>query len=158
MIYDIAKEKDFDQVFRLWKKEQRALGIPFKQFIQEYIDSKELFVIRDDDENIVAMCSFDKMKRLPEIRLALLVVVPEFRGLGLSKILIRQVYDYIKPFLLDHPNYVFLADAREGEANNTFYDKISVRYELSQKKTMNIRRYILDIEKIKSFPKKDWCY
>lgn len=156
MIYNKVKPGEEEVVKSIWKSEQLALGIPYMSDIKEYIADDILYCIRDDNNNIVAYCTYDIMKTRPEVRISALVVLPEYRGKGYSKQLIYQMYK-CNNNLIDKLHYKFIAEAREGVDNNTFYDKISVSMSRSPKKTMVIRTYELDVNKVKTWQHNLWC-
>lgn len=155
MIYDIVKPGEEQAVKAIWKSEQKALGIPYMTDITDYCNSGELFCIRDDERNLIGYCTYDVMKKHPEIRLSALVVLPEYRGKGYSKQLIYQTYLKAKDYI-EKLGYDFVAEAVEGIPNNTFYDRISSNMTRHQKKTMVVRRYYLDINKIKTWGPSMW--
>jgi GNAT superfamily N-acetyltransferase len=154
MIYNIAVDGEQEEVKTLWKLEQVALGIPYMTDINDYINDNQLYVIRDNNK-IVAYCTYDIMKQHPEVRLSALVVAPEYRGRGLSKELIYQIYK-VNDNLIDKLHYPFVAEAKEGVPNNTFYDKISTNMTRSQKKTCVIRTYTLDVDKVRQWGPSKW--
>lgn len=148
-------EHDIEQASKLWKSEVKALGPLWHGDIESYLEDDAFFCIKDDDNNIVAMCSYHVMKVRPEVRIEALVVAPEYRGRGYSKDLIYKCYQENNN-LIDYLHYDFTAEAREGEPNNTFYDKISTSMEPKPKKTMVIRTYHLDVDKIKQWGPDKW--
>lgn len=148
-------EDDIEQVSKLWKSEVRALGPLWKGDIESYIDDGSFYCIKDDNK-IVAMCSYHVLKQRPEVRIEALVVTPEYRGKGYSKDLIYKCYKENNN-LIDRLGYSFTAEAREGEPNNTFYDHISTEMIAKPKKTMVIRTYYLDVDKVRTWGPDKWA-
>lgn len=152
--YDIVHPGEEDAVKTLWKSEQKALGIPYMSDIVDYINSKALYCIRDNGK-IVAYCTYYVMRTKPIVRIEALIVAPEYRGKGYSKQLIYKCYKE-NDNLIEKLGYSFQAESKEGVANNTFYDKISVNMTRSQKKTCVIRTYELDTQKIRLWRPDKW--
>lgn len=155
MKYNKIKVGEEEAVKTIWKTEQVALGIPYMSDIKEYVEEDIFYCIRDDNDNIVAYCTYDIMKTRPEVRISALVVTPEYRGKGYSKELIYKCYKENNN-LIDKLHYDFIAESKEGVPNNTFYDRISVAMERSQKKTCVIRTYHLDVDKVKEWGPDKW--
>lgn len=152
--YDTVHKGEEDVVKALWKTEQVALGIPYMSDIVDYIESENLFCIRDN-EKIVAYCTYYVMKTKPIVRVEALIVAPEYRGKGYSKQLIYKCY-IENNNLIDKLGYNFVAESKEGVPNNTFYDRISCNMTRSQKKTCVIRTYELDTNKVSKWGPDMW--
>lgn len=155
MIYNKIKTGEEEIVKKLWKQEQEALGIPYMTDIKDYVADDIFYCIRNDDNQIVAYCTYDIMKSRPEVRISALLVAPEYRGKGYSKELIYKCYKE-NDNLINKLGYRFIAEAKEGVANNTFYDKISFNMTRSPKKTCVIRTYDIDTNIVETWGPDKW--
>jgi ribosomal protein S18 acetylase RimI-like enzyme len=140
---ELLKREDEKELLILWRKQGDVLGIPFKSGLYKLIDAKQFYCIKENNK-IIAFCAYKIMKRQPEVRLCHLCVDENYRNLGIAKFLIQNILKSI-PSDLD-----FVAHAKDGAENNSFYDKYKLcDYEIEHKKTMDIRIYKLDKIKLK---------
>ena len=143
--YGKVNQEDEKRVRELWKSESVALGIPWKREIVDVLTSGKFHCVRDDGR-LVGFCGTYVLKRKRIVSIVHLVVDKEYRGRGYSKIILRRCYEDAKPLLSE--GYKFQVQAKDGMENNSFYDRISIGYNMEQKVKSRMRIYDLDSEKI----------
>ena len=134
------QKKDVPYILEIWKRAGDVFGIPYKQEINELIEGKRFLCIRENGK-IVAMSGYKVMKKQPEVRIVHLWVAKTYRRKGLAVALIKELMER-------GGNLALTACCKEGAENNKFYDRFAINYETETKKTMNVRKYYLDKEKI----------
>lgn len=139
----LATENDIEQIKKLWKKQGDVLGIPYNNTIIELIRNKALFCIKDENRNVIAFCGYKIMKRKKIAKIVHLVVAEEHRRRKLGVLLVWYIFNILAPKKLP-----IVAECKSGADNNYFYDKIGRLVATKQCKTMDVRLYVLDYEKI----------
>lgn len=94
------------------------------------------------DENLVGFCAYRVLKRNPAIMIDHLCVAEEFRHNGFARDLLIKI-NSVAPKTLP-----MVLTCRDGSENNSFYDKFAKSYITLDKKTMKLRLYTLDREKL----------
>ena len=143
MVICIATGNDIEQIKKLWKKQGDVLGIPYNNTIIELIRNKALYCIKDENENVVAFCGYKIMKRTKVAKIVHLVVAEEHRRKKLGVSLVWYLYNILIPKKLP-----VVIECKDGADNNYFYDKIGRLITTKHCKTMDVRLYVLDYNKI----------
>ena len=144
---------NIEQVEKLYKQNRDTLGIPFNRIFSEMLEDKNFLVMEDENGYVVGFCGFKYKKKYGYYEIEHLCVDPKFRNKHVAMTLLQF------QILLHYNNGVnklFLAPAVvayavDGADNNSFYDKISVRYDIVPKKTKVLRRYWLDVDRIRNY-------
>lgn len=144
MNFRVATPDDKDQLISLWKNNRRTLSPFFKLGIDGIINSGKLFVLADN--NIVGMIGY--VLKDSVIKIKYLCVDSKYRHKGYAMKLIANMLQTV-----GCKGCIVVAECSDGADNNTFYDKISISYTIEPKKTMNCRRYIINMDKFVKNPK-----
>lgn len=129
--------------------DKKALGYPFEDMLLSFIRNGAWWCIIDGKK--AGCISYSYKKRLKEIRVENLYVVPDFRHKGIALKLLLFLYEQkIGNNCISNSNSLnYVAECWDGFPNNSFYDKISMRFDLVKRKCFcDLRRYFLDIKKI----------
>ena len=97
------------------------------------------------------MCGITLKSRKHEYELEHLVVDEKYRHNGYAKVLIYVCAIFFTPTkhrLFTDLTLPVCAYANFGADNNRFYDSISVSKSVVHKKTMDLLRYVIDIDKL----------
>lgn len=135
-------QEDVPKILILWKKQGDVLGIPFKSTINKLIDSNCFFGIKENDK-LIAMCGYKIMKRFPEIRITKLCVDEKYRRNSIATFLLKYVIDKTIDYGLQ-----MTAECKDGVDNNFFYNHYGSVIGIKECKTMKVRKYKIDINKV----------
>lgn len=146
MKIEYVEMADWKELMKIWRINQKdgVFGIPFKKDLEPMIKEKRFVCIKNNDE-IIGLCGCQIMKRNPSLKIKHLWVSTEHRKKGFAIYMINF-------FIRQYKIRPIIVDCKDGAQNNTFYDKFSLQpYSIRSTKTMRIRQYILDENKIKEF-------
>lgn len=150
-------KKDMDQVKVLYKQNRDTLGIPFNRVFDELLLDKNFLIMKDDNGYVAAFCGFKYKPRKGYFEIEHLCVNLKFRHNHLAIRLLQYHlnFNYVNNFgnslLPNKPRIAVVAYAVDGKENNSFYDKISSRFDKVPRKTKTLRRYYLDIDRILNY-------
>ena len=148
MIIEYATMNDKNDILKLWKEKENVknLSIPWNEKVDKFLNEKRMFCIKQNGE-IIAFGGFTVMKRFPEIRIEHLCVNKEYRNKRLATAIMKRIVEEVKD--IDLP---IIITCRDGAENNTFYEKFKLNnYTLIEKKSLNVRKYVLDKDKILNY-------
>lgn len=131
-----------DDIKNLWKQNKDNLSIPFTKEIINPIQENRMFGIIVDGK-LAGFCAYRVLKRNPAIMVDHLCVSKEFRNRGFAREILKKI-NSVTPKALP-----MVLTCRDGSENNTFYDKFAKTYKIIEKKTMKLRLYTLNREKLR---------
>lgn len=138
---DYLESKEKPIVLKIWKAQKGIFGIPFNQEIDELINERRFLCVREEGK-IIAIGAYKRMKRSNEIRLSHLWTAYKYRGQGLQRKIISRILE-------DAGDGELTVYCRDGAENNSFYEKYKAKEPLlEERKTIKVRKYWLDREKI----------
>ena len=139
----IEQINDVALIKEIWKPYTKELGIPYTDYIQDRVNADAFFCYKVDNK-IAGICTYDVYNKKREVAVESLIVLPEFRGQGISTKLIQKMYDETKS-LIKTLSYKFVTEAQEGLPNNKVYEHLSideVHYTSRSGKTKLIKYYL----------------
>lgn len=146
------KEYDKQDIIALYKANRATLSIPFSRVFDAMINNPNFWILRDTKTNhLIGMCGIKLKPRKHEYEIEHLVVDEKYRGNGYAKLLLctcSKFFTQKKRRLFTELNLPVCAYANVGADNNTFYDSISTSSDIVHRKTMDLIRYVIDIEKL----------
>lgn len=137
---------DVALIKQIWKPYTKELGIPYTDYIQEQVDKNAFFCYKVAD-HIAGICTYYVSNRKKEVAVESLIVLPEYRGRGISTKLIYHMFKEAEG-LIKTLGYKFITEAQEGLPNNDVYHHLSTdeeHYSSKSGKTKLIR-YTLNTE------------
>lgn len=154
----ITNPNNYDKkdIVALYKDNRETLSIPFSRVFDAMIDNKNFWILRDKKTHeLIGMCGIKLKPRKLEYEIEHLVVNKKYRKHGYARILLYVAFTFFTP---DKNRKRLFADltlpvcayANVGAENNQFYDAISNDRSVVHRKTMDLIRYVLDIDKIES--------
>ena len=149
-------ESNIEQVVALYKQNRDTLGIPFNRVFDELLEDKHFLVAMVNDV-VIGFCGFKYKPRKRYYEIEHLCVHPDFRKNHVAIKLLQYHFNfnYInnlgQSLLPNRPRIPVVAYAVDGKENNSFYDKISTKYDIEPRKTKTLRRYYLDIDRILNY-------
>lgn len=146
------KEYDKKDIISLYKENRATLSIPFSRVFNAMINNPNFWILRDSNTNaLIGMCGITLKPRKHEYELEHLVVAEKYRRNGYAKVLIyvcARFFTQKKHRLFTDLTLPVCAYANFGADNNCFYDSIAISNSVVHKKTMDLLRYVIDIDKI----------
>lgn len=140
----IDKITDTELIKSLWRPYTNELGI----CSSEYINTHDFFAYYIDND-IAGIVDYEIKNKIRVVEIGILLVMPNFRGKGVSTKLIKHVYKQVNS-LIETLGYKFIVRAYEGLPNNKMYEHISTSWEVINKDAKRIMiRYYLDTERFR---------
>lgn len=147
-------EYDRDDIVTLYKENRATLSIPFSRVFDSMINNKNFWILRSKrTHELIGMCGIKLKPRKAEYEIEHLVVNKKYRNNGYAKILLYVAFSWFTPSknrkrLFTDLTLPVCAYANVGAENNYFYDKVSNSKSIVHRKTMDLIRYVIDIEKL----------
>ena len=136
----IERLTDSNLIKSLWKPYVNEIGMIFTDYVEEY----EFFCYKVDGK-IAGMINYEIHNKLKEVEIGVLLVLPEFRGQGISTKLIKHIFKETES-LIRTLNYKLVVKAFKGLPNNKVYEHLAIdSYPYGGPKNKPYIKYILDI-------------
>lgn len=138
---------DPELIKTLWKPYTKELGIPYMDWINQYVRDNAFYCYKVDG-HIAGFCGYHVYNRKKKVTVEALVVLPEYRGRGIATKLIAQQYKDTQS-LIKTLGYEFTIEGQAGLPNNQVYDHLSVKMEpyWSKSGKLEIYEYWLDTDR-----------
>lgn len=138
----VEKITDVQLLYDISKQFTSELGVIYRPYLQKRVD-EDAFICYKVDDHVAGICTYKISNKKKVIEIENLVVLPEYRGRGISTKLMSYIYHETES-LIETLGYDFIAEAYEGLYNNQIYNHLSTHYtkRLTTKGTPIITYYL----------------